>query len=63
MSFCTPHNDGASGLAEPVNTVPANDQAGMHKIARHYGAEHLAELYSSPSLKQDGYDPKKAGSN
>jgi hypothetical protein len=63
MGFCTRNHDGASGKGEPVNTIPAKDQRGMEKVARQHDAKHLTELYSSPSLGGQAYDPKKAGRN
>ena len=62
--FSTRNNDGASGRGEPVNTVPAKDQRGVDKVARHHGCDTRAELYSAgTSSKNPHYDPAKAGAN
>lgn len=64
MGFGTRNSDGASGRGEPVNTIPAQDLAGMRKVARQHSAEHLTELYSAGTSRENShYDPKRAGNN
>jgi hypothetical protein len=50
--FSTRNHDGNSGLGEPVNTVPAADQAGTRKVAVWYGRATTGELYLCPTLGQ-----------
>jgi len=62
--FNTRNNDGASGLCEPVNTIPARDQHGMRRVADYHGCDSLTELYSAPSLgHRDSYDPAQGEEN
>jgi hypothetical protein len=61
--FSTRNSDGASGLGEPVNTIPAADRRGMQKQARRHGCNTLAELYTAGPNRPDEFDPAKADRN
>lgn len=63
MGFCTRNSDGASGLGEPTNTVPARDQRGMEKVARNHSCGSTGELYTAGPKGPNDFDPKHAGRN
>jgi hypothetical protein len=60
--FSTRNNDGASGLAEPVDTIPSKVQDGMRRVADNHMAGTVAELYTAGPMGPADFDPSKPGS-
>lgn len=61
--FSTKNSDGASGLGEPVNTIPAKAQRLMKGEADRHSCDSLAEFYTAGPKSPNDFDPTRADRN